>query len=274
MSCLHPSEWLHLAKKLPVGRTQRVYHGAEKRPNLVVKNLTDKYTAWCHACHKGGVYQKEFVKVLDDVRPTNRKAGDPGFLRSINLALPDLNIPYSDIVMFLHSKHMTLDYIQHLNPQWSAQDKRIVLTTEDQCVGRDTTGHSPSKWYKYYGDCSYVRAKPSALAGKTVVLTEDLFSACKGQFFYQDVLFISVMGTVVYDDLLHLLLKAKQVLVMFDGDSAGTLGTQNTLQKLRLVGIPCYNVSVPLNCDPKDQPPEWWRTLNLGTYNVNTEQIA
>ena len=267
---LHPSEWLDRAKKLPVGRTERVYHGAERRPNLVLKNLPDKYTAWCHACHRGAVHKKEFVKVQLEATPTNRKAGDPGFLRSINLTLPDPNIPYSDIVMFLHSKHMALDYIQHLNPKWSAQDKRIVLATQDQVVGRDITEVSHSKWYKYSGGCSYVRAKPTTLKAKTVVLTEDLFSACKGQFFYQDVLFISVMGTVVYDDLLHLLLKAKQVFVMFDGDSAGTLGTQHTLQKLRLVGIPCYNVSVPLNCDPKDQPPDWWRTLNLGTLNANT----
>lgn len=269
MSCLHPSEWLHLAKKLPVGRTERVYHGAEKRNNLVVKNLTDKYTAWCFACHKGGVHQKEFVKVLDDVRPTNRKAGDPGFLRSINLALPDLNIPYSDIVMFLHSKHMTLDYIQHLNPQWSAQDKRIVLSTEDQCVGRDITGHSPSKWYKYYGDCSYVRATPAALAGKTVVLTEDLFSACKGCYFApDDWLFISLMGTSLYNDLLVQLLQAKEVVMLLDGDDAGRAGTHSVIRALRLVGVPCCTVVVPEDLDPKDMSPEWWRTIIKGNSNV------
>ena len=60
---LHPDEWLREAKRLPIGRAARVYHGAEHRPNLVVKNLPDRYTCYCHRCHEGGVVLKEFVKV-------------------------------------------------------------------------------------------------------------------------------------------------------------------------------------------------------------------
>ena len=262
MSTLHQSEWLHIAKRLPVGRTERVYHGAERRPNLVVRNLQDRYTVWCHACHKGGTVKKEFVKVQEEARPTNRKAGDPGFLRSINLASPDPNVPYSDIVMFLHSKHMTLDYIQHLSPKWSAQDKRIVLATPDQVVGRDITETSHSKWYKYSGDCSYVRAKTVDLKGKVVVLTEDLFSACKGQYFApDDFAFVSLMGTSLYNDLLVQLLAAKEVVMLLDGDDAGRAGVSDVTRALRLVGVQYKIVSVPEDQDPKDMAPQWWRNL-------------
>ena len=35
---LPTSEWLHLAKRVPLGRSDRTYHGRENRPNLVLYN--------------------------------------------------------------------------------------------------------------------------------------------------------------------------------------------------------------------------------------------
>jgi len=258
---LHPSEWLKEAKQLPVGRTKRTYHGAEKRPNLVIRNTDTGWSAYCHSCHDKGYVAKEFVKVLE-VAPVVRKASGAGFLRSLNLET-DLNIPYSDISLFLHKKGMSLQYIQHLDPKWSAQDKRIVLTTKQQVLGRDITGFSPSKWWKYSGDYSYVLATDKPLQDKVVVLTEDLFSACKGQYFApENVVFIAVTGTRIQDELLVQLTKVKQVVMLLDGDAAGDAGTTHITRTLRLIGVPHRVVRLPNGCDPKDMSPEWWTNFN------------
>lgn len=256
---LPSSEWLKDAQKLPVGQTRRIYHGSEKRPNLVIKNLDTGYSAYCHACHDGGYYPKELVKI-QTVLPTNRKAKDAGFLRSINLHQPDTNIPYSDIALFLHSKHMTLHYISNLNPKWSAQDKRIVFQTTDQVVGRDITGLSKSKWYQYSERVSYIRAKPVPLANQIVILTEDLFSACKAQYFAgEGIVCVALMGTSLKDDLLSELLTVRAVIVCLDGDAAGKAGMLSILRTLRLVGCVVELLVVPQDLDPKDMLPDWWR---------------
>ena len=258
------SEWLSQAKKLPIGQTTRVFHGAERRPNLVVRNTETSWSAYCHSCHDGGTVRKEHVKVLPKATPIKRKAGDPGFLRSINLDVSDPNIPFSDIIMFLHSKNMTLQYIQHLNPRWSAQDKRIVLETKEQMLGRDITNLSHSKWYKYSGVVPYVKAKDIPTEGKTVVLTEDLFSACKGQYYTSDnVVFIALVGTRISDSLLVELTKVKRVVMLLDGDDAGDEGSQVITRTLRLIGVPYEVVRVPQDLDPKDMLPQWWCDFSI-----------
>lgn len=256
---LDTREWLADAKKLPVGRSNRTYHGAERRPNLVVRNEEHQWSAWCHSCGDGGSVKKEFVKV-QEVVPVKKVSGCAGFLRSIDFSKPDPNVPYSQISMFLHKKGMSLMYLMHLQPKWSEQDKRIVLTTQQQVLGRDITETSHSKWYKYSGEYFFVKAQNVPLDGKVVVITEDLFSACKGQFFAgNSVVFVSVTGTRIDNVLITELIKAKCVILMLDGDAAGDSGCTAISKTLRLVGIPCSSVRLPDNHDPKDQKPDWWR---------------
>ena len=260
---LDPREWLKEAQRLPVGATTRTYHGAERRPNIVVRNEASQWSAWCHACGDGGTLKKEFVKV-QVATPTERRAGDPGFLRNIDFSKPDMNIPYSDIALFLHSKGMALHYIQHLQPKWSVQDKRIVLTTEQQVLGRDITNLSHSKWYKYSGSYYFVKARNVPLDDKVVIITEDLFSACKGQYFApEQVVFVSVSGTRIDSVLVTELLKARRVVIMLDGDAAGDAGCVTISKTLRLVGAPCGSVRLPNDLDPKDMSPRWWRDFIL-----------
>ena len=253
-------EWLTRCKQLPIGQTRRVYHAAESRPNMVLKNTDAYWSVYCHACHKGDRVNKEYVKVQAAVvAPPTR---DPGYLRRITLYKPDINIPYDKLSIFLHSKHICVDYFQHLNPMWSAQDYRLVFLTEDQVVGRDVSGKSNAKWHKYSGSASYVRAKPSALAGQNVLLTEDLLSACKAQYFApNDWSCVAMMGTSLFPDLLAQLLGAKQVVVMLDGDKAGQAGTAKVLRALRLVGINANSITLATADDPKDQNQQWWRNF-------------
>jgi len=254
-------EWLNRCKQLPIGQTRRVYHAAESRPNLVLKNMEAYWSVYCHACHTGDRVNKEYVKVQAAVvAPPTR---DAGFLRRITLYEPDPNIPYDKLSIFLHSKHMCVDYFAHLNPMWSAQDYRLVFHTADQVVGRDITGKANAKWHKYSGDVSYVRAKPAALTGyNSVLLTEDLLSACKAQYFApDDWSCIAMMGTTMYPDLLALLIGVRNVVVMLDGDKAGQEGAAKVLRALRLVGIPAKTVTLGLLDDPKDQTQQWWRNF-------------
>ncbi len=50
---MHRSEWLDQCKRVPVGQTRRVVHGAEGRPNLVLYNNPDSWSAYCERQVRG-----------------------------------------------------------------------------------------------------------------------------------------------------------------------------------------------------------------------------
>lgn len=262
------NEWLPDAKRLPVGHTARVYHGAERRPNLVVRNLEDRYVAWCHACHEGSVQKKDVVKIVQKApEPKERKPSDPGHLVHYDQWTPQL---LTEIAQFLHSKGMSLHILTcTIKPYYTKQDERLVFQTPDQLVGRDLTGQSKAKWYTYTQANSYNRAAYESFRDKHVFVTEDYFSALKGQFEvaqldHHDVLFVSSMGTVVHPDLALELCKAKAVTMMYDHDEAGVDGTCTALKQLRLLGIETDHVYPHYNCDPKDMDFTWFKQVIKG----------
>lgn len=260
---MHTDEWLRQAKALPVGMSKRVYHGAERRTNLVVKNHPAYWSAYCQHCKTGGRVNKEYVSAAPVVVSVLSK--DPGALRPLTLYTPDPAIPYDKVGVFLHKKHMCLDYFVHLNPHWAAKDNRIVFITPQQMVGRDITEKSPAKWHKYSGYCSYIPAKNSPLAGQNIILTEDLLSATKAQFFAPDGwLVVAMMGTTMYADLLAQLIQAKHIIVMLDGDEAGQDGTVNVVRKLKLLGLSCSSYKLAATDDPKDMTGQWWLDFYKG----------
>lgn len=272
---LDPKEWLKDAKRVAIGGSNRVYHGAERRPNLVVRNLPDKYTAYCHACHEGGVVMKELVKVQDTPPVVvNRKRDDPGQLYSIDVQTPNPNVPIKDIVRFLHDKDMSLHTLAALHPMWSPQDQRIVFITPDQVVGRDITGRSPSKWYTYKSANSYNRAKPISFNGEHVVLTEDYFSAAKGQHYCADRLFVGLMGTTMYSDLTVALCDAAHVTVLLDCDDAGRTAAPTISRTLNLLDIPHTVLFPHEGCDPKNMDHNWWwATFPERNSDANTSRL-
>ncbi len=267
---LHKDEWLREAKRLPIGRTERVYHGAERRPNLVVRNLQDRWVAWCHACGRGGVVMKEFVK-LQDTPPVieNKRRDDTGPLTSI-MSMPQ----FEKVVPFLQSKHMSPIYIEDYNPKWSEQDKRIVLNFNGTLFGRDVTGTSKSKWYSYKWDKSYVSTRIQTEYGvqpDVAVITEDFFSAAKGKFCMRNpfmVETIACMGTSVHPDLLVYLSTFRKVVVLFDHDKAGESGAEFVSRTMDLLGIQHVIDYPDKGCDPKDMGGEWW--LNLYYKHVSS----
>ena len=62
-------EWLQDAQALPVGRSERVYHGAEHRRNMLIKNKPDGWSCWCFSCQDGGFVPKEHVRLQEPDEP-------------------------------------------------------------------------------------------------------------------------------------------------------------------------------------------------------------
>lgn len=257
--------WLNEAKRLPVGRWARIYHGAERRPNLVIRNKADGYYAYCHSCHEGSVVKKEFVQETVVVQQAP-KSRDPGPLVDIINMNKDVGTIGYKLAKFLISKHVYECWPSGVRPMWSEQDQRIVLSTPELLIGRDVTGHNKAKWYRYKGTANYASVH-GIIPGQTIVLTEDYFSAMKGQY-YADLhgihtSCVSMQGTVIYPDLVVQLMDAPQVILAFDHDTAGIAGYQKACQQLDLLGIPNKIVWCGWLKDPKDMWSDWW--LNILT---------
>jgi hypothetical protein len=233
-----------------------VYHGAENRPNLVVTNAPDGYRAHCFKCHESDWVPKEHVK-FSIIPPTvAHYSGGPGPLVDIAQG------PVKDIVDHLHNKNMSLIYIAHLQPKWSLTYKRLMFDTEDCLIGRAVVDGTPDKWHIYEKRKGYFRARPKAkLEGANVVLTEDIYSACKVMYAVKDVEPVALLGTTLSDALLEKLMLAKHVHLVLDGDSAGLAGTLAIRKTLNLLGVP-HTVHVLLDgYDPKDYPIAQLRAL-------------
>lgn len=261
---LHTDEWLKDAKRLPIGRSARVYHGSECRPNLVVKNLPDRYTAYCHRCHEGGVVIKDYVRAdstystVQDNSITPPHDSIPLFLRGV----PNPKIPWQKLVAFLHSKSMSVDYLKGYNPKYSASAERLLLDMPDQTVGRSLRSASTAKWLTYRSAVSYVRASALAVEGRRLFVTEDCFSAIKAAHSLpQTFVPTALMGTVAHNDFLRLALSSAGVVLCLDNDNAGLSAAPKIQRALRLLDVPCKTVYPNAGCDPKDMELDWFRNV-------------
>lgn len=243
---LSKDEWLHLAKRQPVGGTGRHNHGRERRPNLVVGNDADRYWAYCNACKAGGVEMKEHVVI------TNRKAPAD----SMSLTLPHDMLRLIDcepavqhgVVGFLASKNMDQQYLPEL---WFSKARcRIMLMHGVEWLGRDTTNASPQKWLTFNG--SNHLAGPDIVIRKAVVV-EDPFSFYKVQWALRD-MGISVfcsLGTRMSDALLIKLMTTGTVAFFYDDDAAGHKGAATESHRLRSLGVDS-RAHCAVGGDPKD----------------------
>ena len=248
-------EWLQEAQKLPLGQSARIYHGAERRPNLVVRNLPDKWTAYCFSCKEYAEVRKTYVKIGEEQSIVNQHQVEPTGLYSMT----DPRVPLHTIVYFLHTKHMSLSLIQDWNPRWDAKRKRLTIDLPDGMIGRDIYGYSQAKWYVYRNAVQYGSASTNEITKDHIILTEDMFSAIKAQKYLPDTQCIALLGTALTKGLERALLRSqpKMVHLMLDGDEAGYKGSERILRRLRLLGIPCI-MQNPEKNDPKDQSRAWF----------------
>lgn len=252
---LNPEEWLRQAKSLAIGSTKRIRHGRESRCNMVVGNKADRWYSYCHACHEGGVVQKESVK-LEQV--------DAKALASLNyVALPTDLRRVSGIAMmqamqeFLVEKHMDVMYFGTSSLWYSDMARRLVIATGNGRMGRYLGKQSTvAKWITYDAQTwTYAGVLPNT--GKYVIV-EDTFSMFKVKFALEALSptpyrVITSLGTSISRELLLFLLEtASEVLVFYDGDVAGLRGGHAASQRLNSLGLRADCKTAPMHSDPKD----------------------
>lgn len=253
---LPQEDWLDLAKKCPIGQARRVYHGAETRPNLIVRNEADRWSAYCHRCHKGGSVRKELVNLAGAQQAKAPKLSlDPGRLVSILDAIEGKSRLEYEVVKrcILHwqEKGVSQDVLAWANPHWSQQDQRIVYMTQQGMLGRDLTGKSPAKWCSYDRQQRFAVGGNYLLQGADIALTEDFYSACKITH-YTDCIGVAMLGTSLAVELTSELIQAERVFICTDADKAGDEAIPRILQPLNLLNIRHYIAQPPAGLDPKD----------------------
>ena len=246
---IHPDEWLMSAKSLPVGQTRRVRHGRESRSNMVISNKPDRYTAYCHACQRGGIVLKEHaylgklpepepLEVPTDLIPVHEHVGAMTFLASKNIPM----LPtYTNGLLFSPSR------------------RRIIINTPQGVLGRHI-GSSPAKWITYnkqtYASVGY--ATPDA---QMVVITEDTLSAWKTGIVATElglrVQMFAALGSQISTQLMLRLLaeySGVPIIVWSDGDKGGEKFRDRWAQQVRAMNLLGGSYIPAKNYDPKDYP--------------------
>lgn len=259
---MHKSEWIKDAQNVPVGQSRRVYHGAETRPNLVVYNNPDCYSAWCHSCQESGYVPKEVLQRVDTSAPVFHKylcAADCMTLPELSVAHPE---KFKRMVLLLHRKHMSTALLAPYKPVYNVVDDRLVFTFKGASVGRDCTEKSHAKWLHYHNsaeplDFLYLQGKKADCIREPIVLVEDLFSAIKVHK-YTGLSTMWCKGTHISDDIIAFLTYPRALgdffypVLAFDGDTAGYKATRTAHKRLEIRGVEHSIVNVPEGCDPKD----------------------
>lgn len=252
---LHQDEWLNKAKRLAVGMTSRTYHGNEGRANLTVGNMSDRWYAWCHRCHEGGVVQKEHVRFGEALAVQDTNPEKPVD------AIMVYGSEYEEYVeAFLASKNMASEYLPHL--WYSPSRKRLLVPTHGgQWHGRDVTGKASAKWMNYGID---------QVAGNSDLITvvvEDIFSmykvmwASRGQ---PDVGVLCALGTQIKPAVVRRLMHCKGIVWMFDADAAGDDGSARGMRSLAPFVDNQRRIRPPEGLDPKDMTIEQIREALYG----------
>lgn len=247
-------DWLPLAKRLAVGQRIKVFHKNENRPNMTVGNERGHWWAYCQRCKEGGRLDKEHVLL----------APGGGLEEPQSLELPrDLRqVLGSDyeaaIGRFLASKGMDMCMLPKL---WYSEDTRRLCLQDpggSGWHGRDLTGRSAAKWLHY--------SKPAlaGVVGRTVVVTEDLFSMFKVMYAMNSAYntdpghtlngagWVSTLGAGCGVRAALALSPARRIVWAYDGDKAGDDGFVQAAKRMRVHGSKQYRARPPEGKDPKD----------------------
>lgn len=244
-------DWLALAKRLPVGQSDRVQHRFESRQNLVIRNKPEGWSAYCHACAEGGFVPKEFVKIQAEEPREYRQMLPPDL---VHLDAADA-YAQQRVYAFLASKNMDMLHMQQAVCMYSSRAKRLVLgltgDTGAAYLGRSIV-HAQPKWTLYSTPVSGYPPFVKVGEGSRVVITEDTFSALKVQWACPDVQAVCSLGTKLSDALvLYLMTRGDPVVIFYDDDLAGRKGAAAAILRLRGLGLDSSAITAD-GCDPKD----------------------
>lgn len=258
---LHASEWLDLAKRVPVGQKRRVDHGCGMTRSMDVWNNPESYSAYCHRCQKSGRVRKELVGKIHTSEVIHRKycnSKDLYTLQELAHKHPDW---YRRMVVLLQDKGVSIPVLEGVGfgLRYNYIDHRLVLRLPNIDLGRDCTGYNSAKWLKYYNDesPSYYVLHGTQQPNR-IVLTEDTFSAAKITY-YTGVSSMCLLGTNI-DASKVVQLMTKRVTIATDGDAVGYKSAKRIRQRLEPLGVVCESIIVD-GYDPKDLSPKQLKEL-------------
>lgn len=269
---LHPSEWLHEAKALAIGRKARVYHGSERRTNLVVYNELDSWSCYCHACKEGGYVAKEAVKpITEPILPLVR-----GMPSTVDISASNVNL--EPIALYCHKSGVSIQELIAWGFKYDRQYNRLVYYSPTVVMGRSLDPRTQRKWLTYTGTGTYIQLGNGSVDGAVVFLTEDILSTLKihtllgrKKSLLESYAVVCCLGTNISLELNVALSKAKLVVLAFDGDGAGWTASTKAMQKLNLLGIPYTVLEVPDGLDPKHLN---YDALYERIYNVSKHYVS
>ena len=242
-------DWLPLAEKLAVGMSARHRHGREGRSNLVVKNLSDRYVAYCQSCKEGGVHMKEHVRIGVPVPTGPEPLTIPEDLALVHHAVL-VPAAIEGIGAFLALKGMDFKYLP-ADLYYSRSRRRLVICDGVHKLGRDLTGLSQQKWM-HYSTSQYLGATG---VGGAAFVVEDPFSYYKLRWALADQRDVHVycsLGTGLTDQLAVALLGHDKVVFFYDGDPAGDKHGHVNAWRMRGMGVRSRCQTAPDGMDPKD----------------------
>jgi hypothetical protein len=267
---LRREDWLRKAQGLCIGRQERIFHGRERRPNLIIWNKPDMWSCYCQACRKGDVVMKEHVRL--DVLSPEAKRSDLSLPTDIRChSMLDMGTQCMTAT-FLASKGM--DNLMMPSWHYSCTRKRILIQTPEGWMGRDVTGNALEKWLTYNGQTYLWHSRGAA---RRTVVCEDTFSFLKLIWATQNRIECNVMcalGTGIKDSIMMRLLKQEYVQFMFDGDAAGYKGAAEGVARCRGLNISAMSCCSPAGKDPKDLSGEELRNLILGDTDAQTRSVC
>lgn len=241
---LPQDEWLDQARRLHVGMTVRIRHGRETRDNLVIGNLHDRWYAYCHKCHEGGVVEKDHVLLTANAGPVDVECKLPDDIKPVLAS--EFELP---VAKFLASKNMDQMYLDTL--YYSEKRKRLLVKDRaGKWHGRDLTGRSPMKWMNY----NNAKAVGTVSVSYPAIIVEDLFSLYKVAYAlkHMGVQVVCALGTGCSDYLTWTLAPANVLLWFFDADAAGDSGADSGMKRMRPFVEHQARVRPPEGLDPKD----------------------
>ena len=256
---MHQSEWLDQAKAVPVGQKRRVKHGAEATAAMDVYNNEDSWSAYCHRCHESSKVHKQFLQKVDTSVPVLRKYLDYSALVSLQELAATHPEKYKAMVVLLHTKHVSTTILKPYKPMYCLTDDRLVFRFKGVDIGRDCTGRSSMKWFKYHTPEQrgfvYLQGKDVPTTGEVIAACEDLFSSMKITH-YTGLSTMCLLGTRFEDEKVTFVISRNaRLLGAQDGDAGGDDCSRLMYHRCSSLGIPYKRLQVPAGLDPKDMLP-------------------
>ncbi|ARW58991.1 DNA primase [Pectobacterium phage vB_PatP_CB5] len=247
-------DWLHIAKRLAIGQKRRVTHGCGRTAALDVYNNDDSWSAYCFRCKESGRVLKEHQSIRVVKEDTSRIGPVPATAFHISQAT---QYEQRRIWELLVQKGCPPGIIPEEVLWFSRSSNRILLRQGLLAQGRALSPQQQPKWLMYGDWWNQPRIWWTRYRGAgPMVLVEDVLSSYKVAKAIElyapesSVSVAAVLGTVVTSASLRLV-AGRDVLCMFDGDSAGAVGSRELQQRLAVFGGSFVDVR-PEQGDPKD----------------------